>query len=149
MSGLGPGEPAPGHRLTLRAAREATALTRDQLAASLGVVPDTVGRWERSESRPKPRYLRPLAQALDLPVSDLLATLDDGAAEAPLAENVISMPGTSQRPRTADLRPNVAMQERFVTAFLSGLETGHATSSDWLKAAQVGARLVGLDWPGG
>jgi transcriptional regulator with XRE-family HTH domain len=46
------GSPPASFPLRLKAARVAAGLTRQQLAAQIGVHPGTVAEWERGESRP-------------------------------------------------------------------------------------------------
>ena len=46
------GPPPASFPLQLKAARIASGLTRRQLAARIGVHPETVAEWERGEARP-------------------------------------------------------------------------------------------------
>lgn len=49
----------------IRSARTAKGMTQETLAEKVGVVPQTVSKWERGESQPDTELLSPLADALD------------------------------------------------------------------------------------
>ncbi len=55
----------------IRNARTAKGLTQEALAAAVGVVPQTVSKWERNESQPDTELLSPLADALDISLDRL------------------------------------------------------------------------------
>lgn len=58
----------------LREAREARGLTQHQLARLIGVAGgERVARWERGASRPMPRLVHAMAEALEVSVGFLLA----------------------------------------------------------------------------
>ncbi len=55
----------------IRSARTAKDLTQEALAAAVGVVPQTVSKWERGESQPDTELLSPLADALGISLDRL------------------------------------------------------------------------------
>lgn len=58
-----------GHQI--KEARAARSLTQEALAERLGVVPQTVSKWERDESQPDAALLVPLADALGISLDTL------------------------------------------------------------------------------
>jgi len=59
-------KPAPvGEKI--RVAREALALTQDEIAAKLGIKGASVSRWEKDRSYPSGRYLVAIGDVLNLP----------------------------------------------------------------------------------
>jgi transcriptional regulator with XRE-family HTH domain len=58
----------------LRATREKRGMTQGELASKLGVSPVTVTLWENRKHRRQigTKYLRKVAEALEIPVSELL-----------------------------------------------------------------------------
>lgn len=50
----------------LRALREAQGLSVRALASLVGVSSVTIWKWEKGDSRPRPRLMTPLARALDV-----------------------------------------------------------------------------------
>jgi len=85
-------EPPKEFAQQLRSLREAQGLSVRSLASLLGVSKVTVWKWEKGDSRPRPRFIVPLARALDVaPVQlrlpeaamiDLPDQLDVEAADA-------------------------------------------------------------------
>jgi putative transcriptional regulator len=55
----------------MRTAREAAGFTQGQLASRLGIAQRTACNWERGQSVPHPRYIVPLAAALEVDFADL------------------------------------------------------------------------------
>ncbi len=55
----------------IRSARTARGMTQEALAAELGVVPQTVSKWERGESQPDTELLAGLADALEVSLDRL------------------------------------------------------------------------------
>lgn len=51
---------------TIRELREALYLTQFELAAKVGVRPETISLWERSERRPRVQHIRKLAEVFDV-----------------------------------------------------------------------------------
>jgi transcriptional regulator with XRE-family HTH domain len=66
----------------VRTARQQAGLTQEALADILGVDQSLVSFWERNDRHPAAKRLVALARALNIPATDLLATLenDEGAA---------------------------------------------------------------------
>jgi transcriptional regulator with XRE-family HTH domain len=60
------GPPPSGFAARLKAARIAAGLTRDRLAARLGIHPATVAKWERGEAQPTPALRRRLQAQLQV-----------------------------------------------------------------------------------
>jgi transcriptional regulator with XRE-family HTH domain len=56
----------------LRAARDATGLSREKVAAALGVSSKTIERWEQGRSPVKRYQLKRLADLYDTPVGTLI-----------------------------------------------------------------------------
>ena len=56
---------------SIRSARTALGMTQETLAEALGVVPQTVSKWERNESQPDAALLPKLADALNLSLDRL------------------------------------------------------------------------------
>src|SRR5579884_3006822 len=61
----------PEPNVQLREARTRLGMTREALAAQIGVSAYTVGRWERGEAEPGPELLPKVCAALDMKVADL------------------------------------------------------------------------------
>jgi transcriptional regulator with XRE-family HTH domain len=57
---------------TIQCLRKQCGLTQAQLARRLGVSRRTIGFWERDWTRPHPRRIGPLAEALGCSVSELV-----------------------------------------------------------------------------
>ncbi len=55
----------------IRSARTAKGMTQEALAEAIGVVPQTVSKWERGESQPDTELLSPLADALGISLDRL------------------------------------------------------------------------------
>ncbi|MBR4703333.1 MAG: helix-turn-helix transcriptional regulator [Oscillospiraceae bacterium] len=55
----------------IRNARTAKGMTQEALAEMIGVVPQTVSKWERNESQPDTELLSPLADALGISLDRL------------------------------------------------------------------------------
>ncbi len=66
---------------TLRALRETTGLTVEELAAKVGVSPAQGGTWERGASLPTTREIRLLALALGVQPPQMQAALAETRAE--------------------------------------------------------------------
>jgi transcriptional regulator with XRE-family HTH domain len=64
------GAPATTFPARLKAARIEAGLTRRQLAASVGVHPSTVAKWERGEARPILNLRRRVQTLLGIPPSE-------------------------------------------------------------------------------
>ncbi|MFC6089696.1 helix-turn-helix domain-containing protein [Saccharothrix lopnurensis] len=63
-------------REALARAREAIGFSQESLAETLGVHPTTVGNWETGRSSPLAHHRRPLAEKLQISVSELAVLLD-------------------------------------------------------------------------
>lgn len=61
---------------TLEQLRIAVALTQDQLAEKVGVTRVTVSSWENGASQPRIQYIRPLAEALGVSISEVYAAIE-------------------------------------------------------------------------
>jgi transcriptional regulator with XRE-family HTH domain len=55
----------------VRALRQARYLTQAQVATLLGILPNTVGTWEREEKVPQKRMQRRLARVFKVSVEEL------------------------------------------------------------------------------
>jgi len=64
-------EPPREFAQQLRSLREAQGLSVRSLANLLGVSKVTVWKWEKGDSRPRPRFIVPLARALDIAPAQL------------------------------------------------------------------------------
>lgn len=69
----------------IKAARKAKGLSQEELAVKLGVVRQTVSKWEQALSVPDAGLLCALSEALETPVSTLLG---ETAVEQPEAEDL-------------------------------------------------------------
>jgi transcriptional regulator with XRE-family HTH domain len=56
---------------TIRQLREEQYLTQFELAAKVGVRPETISLWERSERRPRVQHIRKLAEVFGVRPSDI------------------------------------------------------------------------------
>lgn len=56
----------------IAAARIARGMTQSQLGAAIGVLGTQVSNWERGSRRPKLDALRRIADALNVPLDDLI-----------------------------------------------------------------------------
>ena len=56
---------------TIRELREARYLTQFELAAKVGVRPETISLWERSERRPRVQHIRKLAEVFNVDPNEL------------------------------------------------------------------------------
>ncbi|MFD7659953.1 helix-turn-helix domain-containing protein [Actinosynnema sp. NPDC059797] len=79
-------------RVALARARESIGFSQESLAEALGVHPTTVGNWETGRSAPLAHHRRPLAERLQVSVSELAALLDP--ADSP-ATNSLSLSNAS------------------------------------------------------
>jgi transcriptional regulator with XRE-family HTH domain len=59
-------EPARDFAQQLKSLREAQGLSVRALAGLVGVSSVTIWKWEKGDSRPRPRLMTPLARALDV-----------------------------------------------------------------------------------
>lgn len=82
-------EPPSDFAQQLRSLREGQGLSVRSLANLLGVSKVTVWKWEKGDSRPRPRFIVPLARALDvapvqlhLPEAAAIDLAEQSAAEA-------------------------------------------------------------------
>ena len=83
---------APGANV-LRARRARTALTVEQLAARLGVHPNTVLRWERRERLPGPAHIRGLAECLALEQHVVTSFFDEARTQPGQTTASLRTPG--------------------------------------------------------
>ena len=60
----------------IRAARKAKGLSQEELSVKLGVVRQTVSKWEQALSVPDSDMLISLSEVLETPVSTLLGETD-------------------------------------------------------------------------
>ncbi|MEO1129970.1 MAG: XRE family transcriptional regulator [Planctomycetota bacterium] len=65
--------------MTLELTRTARGLTLAALAKQTGISAQTISRWERRESDPKPQQVRLLAEALDVPIKALSREMYTGS----------------------------------------------------------------------
>jgi transcriptional regulator with XRE-family HTH domain len=56
---------------TIRELRAASYLTQFELAAKIGVRPETISLWERSERRPRVQHIRKLAEVFNVDPNEL------------------------------------------------------------------------------
>lgn len=84
---------------TIREARKEKGMTQKELASRLHVTDKAVSKWERALSFPDVELIGPLAEALELPLADLLG-VEDTVSEA---EN----PGTLEIPKQISISYNV------------------------------------------
>ncbi len=86
-------EPARDFAQQLKSLREAQGLSVRALAGLVGVSSVTIWKWEKGDSRPRPRLMTPLARALDVAPHQL---------RPPVAvrENAVKQgePGTGKQP---------------------------------------------------
>ena len=57
---------------TMRGIRVLRGMSRSQVAESIGVTPETIGRWERGESEPTRPYLISMARAYGVSIDQLV-----------------------------------------------------------------------------
>ena len=69
----------------LKELREAQGLSQAALAAELGVCPQAVGKWERSESDPQWSMALKLTKALKCTLSDLFKSEPESGGDAKTA----------------------------------------------------------------
>ena len=148
------GPPASGGRL-LREARAQLGLTLADISEDVGCDAGTVWRWENKDITPRRKYRRPLAEVLRIPYEDLCLALGVPSHTIPpdLRDNVVPMRTEAQVSiHDADgaipVRPVPSSEAKreFLSAILTGLSAGYATSNNWLAAAQATARSLGIDW---
>jgi transcriptional regulator with XRE-family HTH domain len=73
---------ASGHiGVRIKAARQAKALSQDDLAVQLGVRGKTIRRWEHGKNDPQPKHLRALSATLDCSLPWLLEGEPTGDTE--------------------------------------------------------------------
>lgn len=70
----------------LRALREAQGLSVRALASLVGVSSVTIWKWEKGDSKPRPRLMTPLARALDVSPQQLQPRLVNGENPAKQVE---------------------------------------------------------------
>lgn len=71
--------------MDLRELRRRKLLTQRELAERVGVWYQTVQTWESGERRPRPAAQRRLCEVLGVTPEELLAALDESAAEGKAA----------------------------------------------------------------
>jgi transcriptional regulator with XRE-family HTH domain len=81
----------------LRRARTAAGLSTDRLGVLVGVSGATVSRWESGQHAPSPPHLVALAEALDLPIDDLVRIAADQALLVHLRERAGLTAATAAR----------------------------------------------------
>lgn len=67
---------------TIRELRDEKFLTQFELAALVGVRPETISLWERGERRPRPLHIRKLAEVFDVAPGDIELLELEGKAAA-------------------------------------------------------------------
>lgn len=72
----------------IKAARKAKGVSQEELAVRLGVVRQTVSKWENGMSVPDADVLIKIAELLDVPVSQLLGSSRRAAAFRTWPENL-------------------------------------------------------------
>ena len=87
----------------IKAARTALGLTQEALAEALGVVPQTISKWERDESQPDAALLPALADALETSLDTLFERQKGahGDAEEALKRWLLPLP---ERERMEEMR---------------------------------------------
>ena len=87
----------------IKAARTALGLTQEALAEALGVVPQTISKWERDESQPDAALLPALADALETSLDTLFQRTKGahGDAEEALKRWLLPLP---ERERMEEMR---------------------------------------------
>ena len=87
----------------IKAARTALGLTQEALAEALGVVPQTISKWERDESQPDAALLPALADALETSLDTLFERQKGahGDAEEALKRWLLPLP---ERERMKEMR---------------------------------------------
>ena len=87
----------------IKAARTALGLTQEALAEALGVVPQTISKWERDESQPDAALLPALADALQTSLDTLFQRTKGahGDAEEALKRWLLPLP---ERERMKEMR---------------------------------------------
>ncbi len=70
---------------TLQQLRQRRMLTQKELAANVGVSYQAVQLWESGQNRPRPGAQRRLVEVLGVEPGELLAALDQTAAEGKVA----------------------------------------------------------------
>lgn len=99
--------------------RQALRLTRAAVAAALDVSPRTVANWELGQRRPAPAQLVALAELIDVPVIQLIATLPRRLAGSALGDLIL----TRQRElglRSADVARMVGTTEPTISRWVNG-----------------------------
>lgn len=66
----------PSSALRLRELRRERGLSATQVAGMLSVSPSSIHRWERGARLPGPVHLRALADAFDVPLADIVRSVD-------------------------------------------------------------------------
>lgn len=69
------------HMATLKDLRERAGLTQVRLAAKLGTGPAQVSDWERGQTVPSWRFIRPLADALGVSLEELFDGVEESGQE--------------------------------------------------------------------
>ncbi len=69
----------------MRALRERRLMTQGELADRLDVRYQTVSEWENGHSRPRVAKMRQLCEVLSVTPDELIAALDESAAEGKAA----------------------------------------------------------------
>ncbi|MBV1689318.1 helix-turn-helix domain-containing protein [Novosphingobium sp. G106] len=88
----------------LRTLREAQGLSVRALASLVGVSSVTIWKWEKGDSRPRPRLMTPLARALDVSPQQLQPRMTNGEMHAKPAEaEAEDREGSSIQPTTEGL----------------------------------------------
>ncbi|HEY3558900.1 MAG TPA: helix-turn-helix domain-containing protein [Kribbella sp.] len=124
----------------VRDGRERLGLDQAELAQRVGVGQQTVSRWERGKTRPKPAVIRALAACLEVQADGLLAAAGYGSVD----EDQRSQVRPAVRPQAAVLPFHELSPERFEEACAELMQhlhpNGHAS-----RYGGSGERQDGID----
>lgn len=96
----------------IRDKRLALNMSQQQLADILGVTQPSINRWEADQSFPKPPQLAPLSNALEIPLDELLALLEEYSRR----------PGKSTRDQIVDINTRLDRLEHTLEQILKSVK---------------------------
>jgi transcriptional regulator with XRE-family HTH domain len=118
--------------------REALCLTREGLAAVLGVSPATVAAWELGYRTPRTHQLSSLADALGLPVDELAPFLPQRDAQLAALGRLIRSRQQLLGLRLRDLAERTGVDEATLSRWVHG---HHAPAADSLRRLAAALEL--------
>lgn len=126
----------------IRTVREQKGLTQLYLATVVGVTTDTISRWEnRRYPSIKLENAKKLAEALEMPLEELLATAQTANDEAQ-EESSADFPQAQATPRSASFPALLGKRRTMFAGILLGVVGLGVAASWWLGRSELSAERI-------